>query len=251
MANDNITYTEVYESANNHALMSNVLRPIIIDGQKVGVVAIDVAVDELTKMTKTMTTGNSGYVFLMTNTGQFVCHPQFSTSDNIADVHAGALKEFLANVQKNGSVEAIVDVEGAQKLYRTSPIGSTGIILVTSNNYEELLAPVNVMATGMSIAGVIVILLLGWSILHTVMYITKSINFMVEACHRLAEGDFRDNKLTLNSNDEIGVLSEALVEMRTKLRVLFKKVSETAEQVAAASEELKPVRQRHLLQLTR
>ena len=68
--------------------------------------------------------------------------------------------------------------------------------------------------------------------------ITRPLKAMLSFSQELANGDFRDKPLTFVSNDEIGQLADALVNMRSSLRTMMKQVNESAEQVAASSEEL-------------
>lgn len=82
------------------------------------------------------------------------------------------------------------------------------------------------------------LLILGLSGLLITRMITKPLHAMVFACKELATGDFRDKPRKFARKDEIGELSDALAEMRGNLRIVFKRVNESAEQVAASSEEL-------------
>lgn len=73
-------------------------------------------------------------------------------------------------------------------------------------------------------------------------YITKSIagplHTMVLVCKEFAAGDFRDKPRRITRKDEIGQLADALADMRSSLRSLMKKVTDSTEQVAASAEEL-------------
>ena len=68
--------------------------------------------------------------------------------------------------------------------------------------------------------------------------ITAPLQLMVSVCEGFAQGDFRDKPRSVVRKDEIGRLADTLADMRTSLRLIFKHVNESAEQVAAASEEL-------------
>ncbi|MEN6565983.1 MAG: methyl-accepting chemotaxis protein [Veillonellales bacterium] len=74
--------------------------------------------------------------------------------------------------------------------------------------------------------------------LYITKMITNPINTMVLVCKKLAEGDLREKERLLVRKDEIGQLADALVEMRSSLRILMKNVNESSEQLAASSEEL-------------
>ena len=94
-------------------------------------------------------------------------------------------------------------------------------------------------ATNISIGSILVAFfvlgLSGWLITQS---ITKPLQFMVQACESLAAGDFREGQQKLSRTDEIGQLADALTEMRSSMQILLKKITESAEQVAASSEEL-------------
>ena len=68
--------------------------------------------------------------------------------------------------------------------------------------------------------------------------ITRPLQAVTADCNELAAGDFRDKPRGVLREDEIGQVADALVEMRSSVRILMKKISESSEQVAASSEEL-------------
>lgn len=85
-------------------------------------------------------------------------------------------------------------------------------------------------------------LIMGIMLIGIGLYITKTITIalqlMVDRCKEFADGDFRDKPRKVLRKDEIGQLADALVNMRTRLCIVFKHVNESSEQVAASSEEL-------------
>jgi len=88
---------------------------------------------------------------------------------------------------------------------------------------------------GIIVAALVLLCISGWFISRM---ITKPLQILVSACEELAAGDFRDKPRHITSKDEIGQVADALVNMRSSVRAVLKKVSESAEQVAASSEEL-------------
>lgn len=74
--------------------------------------------------------------------------------------------------------------------------------------------------------------------LYITKMITKPLHTMVSFCKQLEAGDFREKARLLVRKDEIGQLADALVGMRSGLRILMKNVNESSEQLAASSEEL-------------
>ena len=68
--------------------------------------------------------------------------------------------------------------------------------------------------------------------------IVRPLREVVGAANAIADGDLREKTFTHKGNDEAGELIKAFMAMRANLRQLVGRVSESAGQVAAASEEL-------------
>ena len=109
--------------------------------------------------------------------------------------------------------------------------------LAEEMNKTNQAATVKAAQTILGITLIIGILLIAIGLFIT-RTITIALQLMVSACKELADGDFRDKPRKVLRKDEIGQLAEALANMRTSLRTVFKQVNESSEQVAASSEEL-------------
>ncbi|MFA6849896.1 MAG: HAMP domain-containing methyl-accepting chemotaxis protein, partial [Selenomonadaceae bacterium] len=95
------------------------------------------------------------------------------------------------------------------------------------------------MAIVSGISTAVIIFLLAGIILWLIMKITGSMKSMMQFATRLSNGDFTDTATGMaDSNDEIGALAKALLNMRTSLHKLITQVHSSSEQLAAASEEL-------------
>ena len=69
--------------------------------------------------------------------------------------------------------------------------------------------------------------------------VTGPLNNMIDICGKLRDGDFRDDSRRPEPRaDEFGLLTDAILNMRTTINKLMKTTSVTAEQLAASSEEL-------------
>lgn len=69
-------------------------------------------------------------------------------------------------------------------------------------------------------------------------YVVGMLDEMIRGANSMADGDFRSQPRAINSNDEFGMLADALVNMRSKVNVVLKKIADGAQTVAASSEEL-------------
>ncbi|MBR5913937.1 MAG: methyl-accepting chemotaxis protein [Selenomonadaceae bacterium] len=87
-----------------------------------------------------------------------------------------------------------------------------------------------------AIAVVVVILgLLSWIIIGRQM---KKLELVSEAMEEISAGNLAVQDMEVTSEDEIGILSKDMNEMKKKLRVLLRDVLESSEKVAASSQEL-------------
>ena len=66
----------------------------------------------------------------------------------------------------------------------------------------------------------------------------KKLDAVTYSLEKVASGDLKIAELEITSNDEIGILSHGLNEMKSKLRNLLTNIANSSEQVAASSEEL-------------
>ena len=90
----------------------------------------------------------------------------------------------------------------------------------------------------MIIISVVAFLLLLIAANYIIREITTALKAMIAVCAALKEGDFRDKAISFERGDELGEMWNALQSVRTNLRKLMGKFSETAEHLASSSEEL-------------
>ena len=90
----------------------------------------------------------------------------------------------------------------------------------------------------MIIISVVAFLLLLIAANYIIREITTALKAMISVCAALKEGDFRDKAISFERGDELGEMWNALQSVRTNLRKLMGKFSETAEHLASSSEEL-------------
>ena len=64
------------------------------------------------------------------------------------------------------------------------------------------------------------------------------LNEVVDAMKKISGGNLRIDDLKIKSNDEIGILSASVNDMKIRLRNLLTKIAQCSERVAASSEEL-------------
>ncbi len=219
-------------------LLVTVGHPIYRNGQKIGVAGIDISLKPILAKTENMKTGETSYTFELNSVGDFITHPKYQKTDNIANINNEELYNFYQTVLKDGIAVRTIKVDGVEEFVRGSKIGNTGWVIANAIDVNELYAPVKKMMVTLVIMGVIIIALLVGVISTFTLNISKAIDQMKDFANKLAEGDFAKCEFNINREDEIGSLGRALVSMRDRLRDVISKVSSSAQMVAASSEEL-------------
>nr|WP_019244326.1 MULTISPECIES: methyl-accepting chemotaxis protein [Bacillus] len=238
-SNGESVYSDVYrDMAGTKDLLSIVGEPIISNGKKIGVVTSNVNLDDLLTKLKKVKIGKTGYVFVVSNKGELISHPEFKPDDFLQNIYDGSLKDFYQKMLNEKNTVETISIKGEEKLIGSAPIGNTGWFLCSSVNTDELFAKVNKMAYMLAAGCLIVVLILSLVIVWITMKITKSLKMMMAQSREMAEGNFVDQPQTITTKDEIGKLAESFQEMKQKLRHLIGSVSLSAEQLAASSEEL-------------
>ena len=238
LAGQSTSYTNVYKSKANGKLMADVGKPVTRNGRKVGIVAIDVDLEKLLAQTKEMRLGETGYVFLISQTGAFLVHPKYTPEDNIQTVAEGILADFAKQAQSQKEYMATLDVAGEERLYSSAPVGMTGWTICTSVKTGELFEPVSRMGRNVSIFGVLLLAVLIAVIAYMILNITRILGALEKGIQVLAAGDFRERARAVVSQDEFGRIADALANMRAKVRGLVSGICESAQQLAASSQEL-------------
>ena len=235
---DTVAYSPIYEDMITKDLLVTVGHPIYRNGQKVGVAGIDISLKPILAKTENMKTGETSYTFVLNSAGDFITHPKYQKTDNIANINNEELYNFHQTVLKDGIAVRTIKVDGVEEVVRGSKIGNTGWVIANAIDVNELYAPVKKMMVTLVIMGVIIIALLVGVISTFTLNISKAIDQMKDFANKLAEGDFAKCEFNINREDEIGSLGRDLVSMRDRLRDVISKVSSSAQMVAASSEEL-------------
>ncbi|OBQ50196.1 methyl-accepting chemotaxis protein [Halodesulfovibrio spirochaetisodalis] len=172
--------------------------------------------------------GKTGYAFLMARSGLICAHPDNSTilKANLTDYDWG---KTLAS-QENGTVN--YTHEGVAKIVSFVKEPLTGWTIAVTTNVDDIFSSTKSIRNSNILTTILVVLVVGlviFLIVHKIILaLTKSVAFAED----VAKGSL-DNELTVNRNDEIGLLATALNKMTVNLRQMIS----TAEQKTSEAEQ--------------
>lgn len=244
---DKVIYSSPYIDKKFNTLVITIAKPVKKDGKTIGVVGMDVVVDYLTKLIKKATPVENSYGFLLDKNNNFIVHPNKSfqpTSEksyNMEKVLNGKFKKVIKLNSKGGNVERLNDYDNIEKVFTRVIIPSSewsvGFVIPVS----EFKKPLNNIIVSFVLVCIISLIISIIASLRSSNRISKPILKTADIINKTRELDLRYNKNyedIKNSNDEIGLMAKATLDLREKLRNIVESLKQSSENVLNNSKGL-------------
>lgn len=263
-----VIWTPVYQDATGKGMLVTAAAPIFVrQDEFVGVIGVDITLNRIsTNIENTRLTGN-GYSFLIDSDGYAIALPRQGYRDilgrnpgvedslvNLNDSE-NAFAPVIANMTDGDSGFETLKIgnEGRELYVAYAPLETTGWSLANVSEAETILQFAATLETEMTdttrnlilrrllpVSGAILIV-----IIIAASYFanreTEPLRRMAEAAQRIGSGDW-DAPLPPTTQDEVGVLSQALTRMVQQLRNLMRdlenQVRERTADLAQRSNQL-------------
>lgn len=242
-----ITYTDPYKSAVDGKTIVSISRTVENNGKVVGVISMNVNLEELSEELADITIGQKGYTFVTDSKGIMIAHTDKTLLGG--DIVTKLSYWERAKSQKEGFEKYIYNNEEKYAVYNTND--NTGWKLMASLPAEELVSKTNVIKKAnmtisiiVGVIGIIIALLVSRSI-------TSKIIILKSTFERASEGDLTA-KVNINTKDEFGELGdnfntmmrrigELILNVRSSSEIIFKtssNVNKMADETSAAINEV-------------
>ena len=233
-----VYYTDVYIDGITKKPVLSLAKAIRAGNQVIGVIGIDLALQEIQENTKSIKIGKTGDAFLLSREGGYVYHSSLKLEDNIFKIQNGAFaaagKDFLSGKPTYQEFT----FNNVRKIYFSNPVGSSGWSLVIGVPRSELFEAIDTLATTAATVSVFGVILLISILFFIARSISQPIREMSIVAQKVADGNLAVQIKQTSSKDEIGVLSDSFRKMLESLRLLIRQTGQASEQVAASSEQL-------------
>jgi len=220
--------TAPYETADGSGKMVVTIAQTLADGS--GVIGLDLTLDKITNIVRTVSFGKKGYAFILDKDRKVVTHP------TLVNGSAAAGKEFdpfYAAAEGRGTLgqggDEVIDSFVTNELTGWKIVGAYPVKEINAATRPILQKTLIVAATAIAVA---VLLIVG--ILHSILQPLRRIH---SAVNRIGAGDLSDRIEQYPSN-EFGDLAKGFNLMTDHLRTLIGEVSLNASQVASSAEQL-------------
>ncbi len=223
--------------------------PVTVDGEKLGVIAIESDADSFTDLMSDRTgLGKTGETVVGEKTPEgnavFLGPVRFGSSKLLGTVVAGQKANVPINIAVSGKAETLsnsVDYRGTPVLAATQFVSNPPLGIVVKVDKSEAFAPVYNMLLVLVIVlacVAIIIVIVSYPLARS---ITRPLLFLTRDAQAISAGDL-SRRSDIETGDEIGTLAKAFNEMSDELAEerehLETKVAERTEELARSNQEL-------------
>ncbi|MBB6445163.1 methyl-accepting chemotaxis protein [Bacillus benzoevorans] len=195
-----------------------------------GVMAVDISLAQLQKMTNQVKIGEKGYAFLLDEDKKVIAHPTLEGGTEVTE-------EFFNDMYKKEQGTFAYSIDNENKIMSFITNDLTGWKIAGTLYMAELdKAAAPIFQKTLLIITISFVIGAG-AIFFIIKSIMKPINDLKEHAITISKGDLTQN-IKIKTKDEIGQLGLAFNEMLESLRNVVKKVRDNSIQVSASAEQL-------------
>lgn len=217
---------EPYFDTDTNVLMTSYVSPVLVNGEFIGVVGVDVPMKGLQEYLDQEKPYETGYLSLITSEGNYASHPDQEKAGKPAgeaEVPAAALAAIKQG--KSWSTET----DDVARYFVPVRIGATSApwMLAVNIPVAQIVAPVNAMLVLNAVIGGAAILVTFLLVATAVNRVTKPLRHLSEAMSSLSSGDADLTlRLKVETQDEIGRTSDAFNRFADSLAGLVRTVKD-------------------------
>lgn len=219
-----------------------VAAPLKQNGKTIGMLGGTVSIDELIGKLLTLKVGETGYAYVVQDNGLVIIHPEKELvmktnllNDANVDSQLRLLTEKMAKGER-GTGDYLF--QGMPKYLAYAPVTGTSWSLAVNVPEAEVMAKLHSFKTVFFVTLFIVLSIGGIISFLFARTLAKPLQKLSSMADKFSQGDLSVPEVSINSKDELGLLAGAFNTMTANTRAIIRKVIQSAEQVAAASEEL-------------
>ncbi|MDR3563366.1 MAG: methyl-accepting chemotaxis protein [Negativicutes bacterium] len=186
--------------------------------------------------------GQTGYSYVLQGDGLVIMHPNkdlvMKSNGLTDDIYSPINKANNTRMVSRETGFSRYEYAGIDKMIAFAPVPGTSWSLAVTGPVAEMTGAISGLTTISLITIVVVLIISVLAITVLTRKIVGPLRKLVVFAGEVADGDISERQRTIYSQDEIGLLADAMFTMRTNLRGLITKVRASTDHVAASSEEL-------------
>ena len=228
----------------DNALMTSVCVPVFEGERVVGVAGIDVLLDDFSRVVGEIKPFGDGYAFLLSQTGNFIGHPDASMLSKSA-AEAGFDEAGLAAIPKGESILVEqADPETGETIHlQYSPVrvgtAPTPWSMAVAGREASMMRKANRITVTVAFIGMVALALCGLFTYMTVRAIATPIKHVVARLRDIAEGEGDlTRRIDIKRADEIGQLALWFNTFVDKLQHIIREVAAGTARLAQSADAM-------------
>lgn len=245
------TWMAPYLNSNINVYMVSYVIPIVIDGESIGIIGMDIAFDKFTAVVDSATVFDSGFAFLADGQGGIAYHKSIDRGTDISGIEdTGTMAAALNDSSKEGQIVGYTyQGEGKDMCYHNLINGMRYVLTAPESEMRNEAGRIASLILIGSLVAAVISMIIG---IIMGMVITRPITQISDIVSNTAKFNFAKNENSdklCKRHDESGNMANSLREMRASLRTMVAdiktaysdldetllKLSNTTEQVQSMS----------------
>lgn len=225
--------TEAYEDAVTHKLVISCIAPFNgADGSFYGAICEDVEISMLNSMIENFKYRGNGVGYILQPTGEVL-----ASNDGTTPLDKVEKKSWGAHFQNMVQQKEGFFIDGDDVIGYTT-LADTGWLATVVVSKDVVFAPVYDMRNTFIVVCIIGVLLIMAACMMLGKQLASVAVSLKDAAENMAAGNLAIEKVAVTTSDELGEMADSFNRMHEHLKNVIKRMANTANQVAAASEEL-------------
>ncbi|MCB2185274.1 MAG: SpoIIE family protein phosphatase [Deltaproteobacteria bacterium] len=240
-----------FDEGGGNIIMTTYSVPMIRDGQVLGVITVDVALDKLGRQVQSLAVSREGWPFLVTARGTFLAAPKpdWVMRESLFSLAEGLSRPDLRSLGKRmlrggSGVEVLQSWLDPRRIWLAyAPVKGMGWSLGVVEPEEEILAPAWSLAKKQGLTAVFGLAALVGVVWLLVLGLTRPLKRLALGASRLASGDLGTKVEGVRPGDEVGDLAQAFNGMVDDLQRYIGELTTTTAAKERIESELDMARQ--------
>lgn len=238
MESDELIWTTPYISASTGKLVvTPAVKVYDYSGNPIGVVGISLELTDVSKRISALKLGDNGMTVVIDSNNKYVVHPDETKLNQEPE---GVNIEELKKMQENKVISYKVEGESMERIAVYKHIKGVDWMLSTTAQLSEIQDDLSGISLNTIIIIIIATIVGGIISILFALKITNPIKNLVDSMALVRQGDFRVD-VKVDSNDEIGKLSEAFNYMIINIKELIESIKDVGGRLSHSSSHLASV----------
>lgn len=223
------TWMDPYLNSNINVYMISYVIPIVIDGESIGIIGMDIAFDKFTSVVDSATVFDTGYAFMVDSNGNIAYHKAIDAGTPVSQIDSsGAVVGALSDTSLEGTpVNYTYQGELKDMCYRTLTNGMRYVLTASESEMRSAAGRVTKLIIIGALIAVVISVIIG---VLMGMVIIRPITQISDIVSKTAQFNFAKNENSdklCKRQDESGNMANSLREMRGSLRSMVADIQRT------------------------